>query len=773
MSFIRFASFRVIFEIRKGDEEAEITVPVIIYWDRDKVIETINNEIIENIRIDEFYSPDNEIVLPKIVDGKKWAIISWEASDDDIIEISGKYQKTADTLFEPYAGIIKGSTVEEPVTLKATVNFQFTNDINGGEKPITVSKEYSVIISALSEEQRKEIIDNLSEKLEAGFKKAGLKDAVTGEALEKFDEKYIAYNDVLFPTTRDFGVDGKYYPVKIASSNEDVIKAPDVNNAARVEVIRPAEGEADNEALITISISDKETSLCALKEFEFIVPALTKDEIEAEKALMEKVKTAYFDGIKGENTDSENISSDLSPFIEVYEENDSLVWVRDVKSKVNHGIIPTPMEGWEELEAWRLFKSSNPAVIAHETLFVTLQKNAKAVTVNSALSSETLGKYGKLYLSDPIKYEKYSDLAELYYNEVSAELAVRGRTTSKTALKAAPVKETINVSFELENVGETLIEKTDYKELDETITVYDVFKKALGENGFSFKNKGSYISEITTPEGETIKEFDKGENSGWMYKVNGKIPSLSLGAYGLKDGDRIMVFYTEDYTEENNSSSHKSGGSSAVKKTEVKGEDNNSSYEKNTDKKNENTEGKSREFKDVKGHWAEKDIEKIVEKGIMKGISEEEFSPDTPITRAMFVTVLYRLEGEPKAGKAAFSDIESGSWYENAVGWASENNLVNGVTSKGFEPNEEITREQLVTILYRYAKLKGYATDTEESGFADNDEISDWAKEAVFWAVKQKIIFGTDENKVLPSEATTRAQTAAIIIRFLNNFTKG
>ena len=127
-----------------------------------------------------------------------------------------------------------------------------------------------------------------------------------------------------------------------------------------------------------------------------LVPALTQEEINREKELMAKVKSAYFDGIKGKNTECGNITENLLPFFEVYEENGGLVWVRNNADKVNHGIIPVPLNGWEELEAWRLFKSSNPAAVTHENLLVSLQKNAKSVTINSALSSETLGKYGKL-----------------------------------------------------------------------------------------------------------------------------------------------------------------------------------------------------------------------------------------------------------------------------------------------------------------------------------------------------------------------------------------
>lgn len=98
-----------------------------------------------------------------------------------------------------------------------------------------------------------------------------------------------------------------------------------------------------------------------------------------------------------------------------------MVWVRDMKDMKGYGIVPTPIEGWEELEAWRLFKSSNPNVISHENLLVTRQEEPKNVVITSYLSSEALGKYGELYQIDTVKYAKYSELADLYYQEVTAD----------------------------------------------------------------------------------------------------------------------------------------------------------------------------------------------------------------------------------------------------------------------------------------------------------------------------------------------------------------
>ena len=110
----------------------------------------------------------------------------------------------------------------------------------------------------------------------------------------------------------------------------------------------------------------------------------------------------------------------------------------------------------------------------------------------------------------------------------------------------------------------------------------------------------------------------------------------------------------------------------------------------------------------------------------MKGISNTEFAPENDITRAMFVTVLYRIENEPQTAAAAFIDIESGSYYEKAVAWASNNGIVFGISENQFVPDDNITREQMAAIIYRYATFKGYDITTSGSiAYTDNGDISD------------------------------------------------
>ena len=176
-------------------------------------------------------------------------------------------------------------------------------------------------------------------------------------------------------------------------------------------------------------------------------------------------------------------------------------------------------------------------------------------------------------------------------------------------------------------------------------------------------------------------------------------------------------------------------------------------------------------FTDVKENdWFYDSVKYVYENDLMKGISNTEFAPDSDVTRAMFVTVIYRMENEPQTGKCAFTDVESGSYYENAVAWANENGIVSGISEECFAPNEPITREQMVAIIYRYAAFKGYdITTSSNTSYTDNDNISDYAKDAVIWAAEKSVMTGNTDGSFAPKANTTRAQVASVFMRMVEN----
>lgn len=175
-------------------------------------------------------------------------------------------------------------------------------------------------------------------------------------------------------------------------------------------------------------------------------------------------------------------------------------------------------------------------------------------------------------------------------------------------------------------------------------------------------------------------------------------------------------------------------------------------------------------FTDITGHWAEKTIYAAVEAGLFKGTSDTTFSPNDKVNRAMFATILYRLHKEPAVtGASQFPDAVQGSWYYNAVIWAAENKVVLGMSDGTFAPNQQITREQMAAMLYRYAVYAGHANDTIQPlvGFKDHESVSSWAEEAMAWAVDNGYITGKLGDLLDPKGLATRAEAATILMRFL------
>lgn len=715
-------SYNVTFALSKAGATETLQVPVVIGWDVQRVRDTISAEITSRLTTESLCAAGDDpnlltqdLTLPKVIDGKRWALISWTSSDPTAISVSDKNQQTPDTLFAPYVGVVKTPAQDKAVTLTATVTFQLTD---AQEQTITVSKVFTVTVKG----QQTNVREQLLAKLDAGFASyGGLRDAVTGLPLTQRDGKYLAANDIHFPTTRDFGVDGKYTPVTITSSDADTIVPPDVNNAARAEVYRPLPGEAAKDVTVTVTITDSDSGVSASRSFLIAVQPLTQQEIDAELALMAAVKAHYFDGIRNANTDAKNILTDLHPFREAYLDADGqLVWVYDVDDQANHGIVPSELPGWQASERWRLFRSTNPAVISHENLLVTRATEHKAVTIVSELSSETLGKYAA-------RYPDNADFQALSHQAVSARLIVRG--TAPTSDE--PQVTTSTVTFQLHTDTEMWIQPTVVYDQPEGTTAMDVFRQVLTANGYSYEAKGSYVQAVIKPDGTKVAEFSKGPNSGWVFRVNGEFPDVAMQDFRLSDGDVIEVFFTADYMDE---------------------------------------PGMFLPFTDVTNHWAYSAIKRVYTRGLMVGMDEKTFAPDQQLSRAMLAVILYAMAGEPAVtGESPFTDVPAGCWYTDAIVWAAQNGIVCGFGDGTFRPNEAVTRAQAAVMLYGYAAFTGadVTARADLSAYSDAGQIPSWAMDAMQWANARRLIVGRDSSHLVPDGKTTRAEMAAILSAYI------
>lgn len=178
-------------------------------------------------------------------------------------------------------------------------------------------------------------------------------------------------------------------------------------------------------------------------------------------------------------------------------------------------------------------------------------------------------------------------------------------------------------------------------------------------------------------------------------------------------------------------------------------------------------------FPDVKGHWAEEYVMQAVEKGLFVGDSDGNFNPDANVTRAQFITVLWRMAGRPDAGEdLPFTDTENQlPEFKKAIAWGYSNGYIKGTSETTFDPEATLTREAGMKILHLYS---GGTTGGEFQFFAiydgllkDSSEISGWAKSSVYWGIYNKLISGADEMTISPQGTATRAQLARILVSYL------
>ena len=639
--------------------------------------------------------------------------------------------------------------------------------------------------------------------LEGALTGVGLKDFVTGEKLTAdANGVYTTSNDIQFPTTRDLKIDGKYTPVVITSSDPGVIEAPTTPNSARVWVYRPLPDESAKTVTLTMKILDRPNGpqpgenlgalpVLATRQMEVTVQPLTQDEIDAEIALMERVKVNYWNGIRNANAEEgDNVTTDLHAFQECYLDTDgSLTWVYDREDLKNHGIVPVPLDNWYDQQIWRLFRSSNAGVVAHENLRVTRQGDSKAVTITSYLSSETLGRYAE-------KYPQNADFQKLYKQPVTVDLVVTGTQYAQgvsntvrmqAAMRALAARPTVTVSFSLSGRGMGFAE-SDLK-YAEGSTVYDVFSDLLVKHGYTCKRRGSYIAAITSNSGVTLEEFDEGKNSGWMYRVNGELVGRYMSAQGLKDGDRIELYFTSDWTSEPGAEGWQKPGKietivnadGSVTKIETKSDGTvieTTTWCDGSTLTAETSPNGRVETVEKRADGTTVETVESASGGITASVSVPKSVGSTrvdipvskptgsmvavivhpdgteEIVRGSVVTetgVALRAEGDVRLkiidNAKRFNDMAN-HWAKDAVEFASSRELFNGVGNDAFGPDRSMTRGMVGTVL---ARLAGADTAGGET----------WYAKGTVWAVENGISDGT-----APEQPVTREQLAAMLYRY-------
>lgn len=418
-------------------------------------------------------------------------------------------------------------------------------------------------------------------------------------------------------------------------------------------------------------------------------------------------------------------------------------------------------------------------------------------------------------IADMVKFDKVSGAPEPTLENMHVIITENGQTTVLTP--AADGEEPESKTFALDKtsvsikVGRTVTltaSMTGEKTLTNVTWTVNGDKQDETSDTFAFtpNTKGTHIvtatyvqdavtytatCEVTAKSSSSSSRYD-----GYITIINPKNGEVSVSDDWANEDDKITLTITPDkgYVVDKIEIVDAEGDKIDAKKIEDK--DNKYTFRmancdvtvtvtfkeegKTTDDKDENKEdGKDDEttettklnFTDVnESDWFYKGIAYVVDKGIMSGVSENQFDPSGKLTRAMLVQMLYNMESRPAcSAENVFIDVPVGQWYTDAVVWANDAKIVSGMGEGLFAPNMEITREQMVAMLYNYAKYKGYdvTASADLSTFADSANVSAWAQPAMQWAVAEGYISGMGGSLLAPQGTATRAEIASVIMRFM------
>lgn len=330
-------------------------------------------------------------------------------------------------------------------------------------------------------------------------------------------------------------------------------------NGYHAMVYRPLPGEEAAEARYVVTITTRSSGqLLACQEFSFTIQPFTQQELDGAAVFMTKALTGdvYWNGIKNENTDKTNVTSDLYPFAEICKNKDgTLEYVRGTVNMTFDGIEADDIPGWLDTEKYRCFRSSRPSVIENELLRVHRPEYNTTVTLDSVLTYTKYAQYWEKFGLNGTEEtkEKYKLFEQFYKQPVSVDLRVTGLTGKDDPNENAMITVTVQVDDYSEN-GHSFT-GTNYTftgKASNDWTAWDAVKACLDNAKYEYTGSGAYLKSITDTKGQTLGEKDDGKSSGWMFGVTpaqGKetLPNTTLDATFIHDGDTVRLFFTNKY----------------------------------------------------------------------------------------------------------------------------------------------------------------------------------------------------------------------------------
>lgn len=500
------------------------------------------------------YSKSDELEL--------WTTAAWTSSNTGVIAITNVDYP----YFAPYKATVTLPQKDTAVTLTLTLTYN-------GREDLKVSKVYTVNVKGSAAVRELDY----QELLETALTEYGLKDPRDSSAIDNAN----VVSDIQFPTTRQLNTiayrdyekefDGKYTPVLLTTSDDSVVVSADpaTANVARMVTYRPLPGQAARTVTVTMKILSRPggegkdyTSMTVLasRDITLTVQPLTQAELDAAAAFMQKVCTeeVYWEGIRKANTDRNGVTGDMRSFIEIVPNGDGYKFVRDMADYNAVGVKADDIDGWYDAQQYRCFRSSNSAIVAHETLLLTQPQYNTKITIDSVLSYTEYAKYWEKFRSDPA----YAQFARFYKQPISVSVKVIG-TEGIDDPNIQPITVTVNVegggfsrTFADLTGGTYTCSSSDGR------TAADALLSVLAQNRYTYTGTPGYITGVTDANGVALTAGDKtlGPWSGWMFTVNGEMPILrtdasgnityaALNQYQVKKDDVIRFYYVACPTE--------------------------------------------------------------------------------------------------------------------------------------------------------------------------------------------------------------------------------
>ena len=514
----------VVFELSRDGEKTEYYQPnktVQVAWDEARVQQMLDDAA-EQVAIgyaagDSAESVTSNLTLPYRAGSKNKFEVSWKSSDGDVIWPSGYG-------WDDYTGKVTRVSSNRTVTLTATVSF-----VTGGPSDVKGAHDFTVTVKG---DPEKVAADKkaLQEKVDAAFTYDNIKYSGTDAVANK--DGLTA--DLQMPRTSTLNIDGKYYKVEYSASTDDI-----TFNGYKGTVYQPLPGAEAAKTKITLTVTDKSNAeVTASKTLDFAIAPQNKDELDAELFHLSLAKSTFSQGIL-DGQDASNVTGSLHAPLKVYGQGLGVNWCYSAEEAAGHyGFVFSELPGGTE-NTYRLLKSSQPRVIAHENLILTQPEYNTKVTISGRLKSERFARYAE-------RYPDNSDYAVLAGLDVSATVTVLG-TSGQVAPEVTATCSVIGIDADGNQQTWTAAEPYTLKTGSTAADLSEaLFKKHGLTADYGMGTWGWYLNSVTSPvdAGQTLG-YDSQTGAYWQLFINGTAASVGAGDYTLEAGDSVVWCYSK------------------------------------------------------------------------------------------------------------------------------------------------------------------------------------------------------------------------------------